>query len=168
MGHDGEFWMTFDDFKDNFQRCEICYLGPDSEVEGLEEGAEDQINKWESTLCEGSWMRNVNAGGCKNYSSFYTNPQYKISVPEPDDDDEDGKATVVIGVMQRERRKLKKVGHDNHTIGYAIYQCPDPDSAGNLSYRFFAENKMVAKSSVFSNLREVCDHHTLDPGDYIV
>ena len=57
-----------------------------------------------------------------SFSAFYTNPQYKISVPEPDDDDEDGKATVVIGVMQRERRKLKKVGHDNHTIGYAIYQ----------------------------------------------
>ena len=63
--------MTFDDFKTNFQRCEICYLGPDSEVEGLEEGAEDQINKWESTLCEGSWIRNVNAGGCKNYSCKY-------------------------------------------------------------------------------------------------
>jgi len=168
FSHDGEFWMTFDDFKSNFQRCEICYLGPDSGVEGLDEAAEEQINKWESTLCEGSWMRNVNAGGCKNYGSFYTNPQYKISIPEPDDDDEDGKCVVVVGVMQRARRNLKKVGQDNHTIGYAIYALPDPDAAGNLSHKFFAENPMAAKSSTFSNLREICDHHNLDPGDYVI
>ena len=49
------------------------------------------------------------------------NPQYKISVPEPDDDDEDGKSCVIIGVMQRERRKMKKQGQDNHAVGYALY-----------------------------------------------
>jgi len=167
-GHDGEFWMTFSDFQKNFQRLEICYLGPDSAVEGLDEETVEGLHKWEATLMEGNWRRNVNAGGCKNYRSFYTNPQYKISIPEPDDDDEDGKTCVTIGLMQKERRKLKKEGEDNMAVGYAVYALPDPDSCGTLNHRFFDTNEMVCKSSVFSNMREVCDHHNLDPGDYVI
>lgn len=60
--------MAFNDFKKEFQKLEICYLGPDSSVDDLGEDVSDHINSWEGTLLEGSWKKNVNAGGCKNYS----------------------------------------------------------------------------------------------------
>lgn len=62
FSNDGEFWMCFDDFKTEFQRLEICYLGPDTLVEG-----DDITAKWEGKLMEGAWRRRVNAGGCANY-----------------------------------------------------------------------------------------------------
>jgi len=47
----------------NFQRLDICYLGPDS----LSDDGMSGRMKWEGTLFEGSWRRRVNAGGCRNY-----------------------------------------------------------------------------------------------------
>lgn len=55
-------------------------------------------------------------------ASFYTNPQYRVTIIDPDSDDDDGNGTLLIGLMQKERRKMKKEGKDNLTIGYAVYQ----------------------------------------------
>jgi len=58
--------MSFRDFSSNFQRLEICYLGPDTL--SLDDDDEDpDARKWEGTLFEGGWKRRVNAGGCRNY-----------------------------------------------------------------------------------------------------
>jgi len=57
--------MSYQDFVDNFQRLEICYLGPDTLM--LDDG-DDEAHKWEGTLFEGGWKSRVNAGGCRNYS----------------------------------------------------------------------------------------------------
>ena len=54
--------------------------------------------------------------------TFWTNPQYRINIAEPDDDDEDGLSGIIVGVMQKHRRRMKKEGKDNNTIGYAIYK----------------------------------------------
>ena len=54
-------------------------------------------------------------------ASFWTNPQFKIHIDEGDDDDDDGNQTIIVGVMQKDRRKMRNQGGDNHTIGYAIY-----------------------------------------------
>merc|ERR1712002_663386 len=105
FSHDGEFWMTFQDFKTEFQRLEICMLGPDSRAsdgDNLGDDIESEIGRWHGIIHESGWKRNVNAGGCRNFPSFYTNPQFIIDIPEPDEDDEDGKSTVIIACMQKE------------------------------------------------------------------
>jgi len=165
--HDGEFWMCFEDFAQEFQRLEICYLGPDTLLDDDEGEIAEACAKWEGQLMDGEWKRRVTAGGCRNYSSFYCNPQYKVHIDEPDDDDEDGLGLIIVGLMQKDRRKLKSEGKDNLTIGYAVYQLDDPD-CGTLDDRFFKTHTTAARSPSYINMREVSDHHKLPPGDYMI
>lgn len=61
--------MSFNDFTSNFERLEICFLGPDSLTDNEGKGRK---GKWEEYLFEGSWRRRVNAGGCRNYPGTIT------------------------------------------------------------------------------------------------
>ncbi len=54
--------------------------------------------------------------------TFWTNPQYHVTIEEPDDDNEDGNGAIIVGLMQKHRRKMRSEGKDNETIGYAIYE----------------------------------------------
>ena len=61
--------------------------------------------------------------------TFWTNPQYRVTVTDPDDDDDDDLCTVIIGLMQKDRRKKREEGLDMLTIGYCIYQVSRSQSA---------------------------------------
>ena len=54
--------------------------------------------------------------------SFWTNPQYRITLTEPDDGDKDGICQVIVGLMQKDRRKARAQGQDNYAIGYMMYK----------------------------------------------
>jgi len=167
---DGEFWMSFQDWSTNFQKLEICNLSPDVMDDPMAQEADKK--HWETTMCEGSWRRRVNAGGCRNYlETFWTNPQYRVEVVDADDDDDDDKGTIIVGLMQKERRKMRKEGAELLTMGYVIYKVPDQlkdNSGGPLDMRFFKYNASVAKSDSFINMREVCTRHKLPPGLYCI
>ena len=53
--------------------------------------------------------------------TFWTNPQYRVDVIDPDEDDDDDAGTLIVGLLQKERRKKKQVGLDLLTIGYTVY-----------------------------------------------
>jgi calpain len=55
-------------------------------------------------------------------ANFWTNPQYQVTVVDPDPDDNDGTGTLIIGLMQKDRRKLRSQGLNELTIGYAVYK----------------------------------------------
>jgi len=160
---DGEFWMSYEDFVREFERLEFCLLGPDSDCNT---GALYK-KPWEGTLLQGSWKRRVNAGGCRNYpETFWTNPQYKIHVTA-DKEGNGVQGTIIIGLMQIGMRAMRKDGKEDLSIGYYIYKLTDPN-CGTLGRSFFDKQKVVAKSSVFSDLREVAEFHKLDEGDYVI
>ncbi|XP_070807123.1 calpain-9 isoform X3 [Pituophis catenifer annectens] len=155
---DGEFWMNFEDFLSNFEKVEICNLTPDA----LEDNA---AHKWEVSIHQGSWVRGATAGGCRNFiETFWTNPQFKLQLTEKDEDQDE--CTFVAALMQKNRRKLRKLGAALLTIGYAIYECPDKDE--HLTKDFFRYNASKARSKTYINLREVSDRFELPPGDYII
>jgi len=41
---------------------------------------------------------------------------------DPDSEDDDGNGSVIIGLMQKHRRKLRREGKHELTIGYAVYE----------------------------------------------
>jgi len=166
--HDGEFWMSFRDFLAHFSRLEIVNLHPDS-LEEDELGAGNK-KRWEMSTFEGNWVKGATAGGCRNHlTTFHMNPQYRITLEDPDDDDDDDKCTVIVALMQKNRRAQRKFGLDCLTIGFTIYHLKNPDSAPKpLDMKFFKYNASVARSPSFINLREVSCRFKLPPGVYAI
>ncbi|CAN8202812.1 unnamed protein product [Coccothraustes coccothraustes] len=163
---DGEFWMAFNDFLRHYSRLEICNLTPDTL-------ASDRYKKWSLQKLDGNWRRGATAGGCRNYpNTFWTNPQYLIKLEEEDEDPDDpeGGCTFLIGLIQKHRRRQRKMGEDMHTIGFAIYEARKFSGQTNihLSKNFFLTNKAREKSNTFINLREVLNRFKLPAGEYII
>lgn len=164
---DGEFWMSFSDFLRQYSRLEICNLTPDALT--------GEYKKWAETEFEDTWRRGVSAGGCRNYpNSFWMNPQFVIKLDDVDDDPDDGEeegCTFIVGLMQKNRRKMRKMGKDMQTIGFAIYELPEEFSGKrqvHLKKNFFQYNCSAARSETFINLREVCNRFCLPPGEYLI
>ncbi|XP_064173924.1 calpain-8 [Anguilla rostrata] len=163
---DGEFWMSFVDFKRQFSKLEICNLTPDTLTS-------DEVGRWSYHQFEGIWRVGSTAGGCRNYAAtFSSNPQFAITLEDEDDDplDEDG-CTLLVGLMQKDGRKDKSFGTDLNTIGYAIYKVPDEYKGRtniHLGPDVLLRQKAVAMSSTFINTREVCDRFCLPPGQYVI
>ncbi|XP_074846009.1 calpain-8-like [Carettochelys insculpta] len=166
---DGEFWMAFSDFQRQFTRLEICNLTPDTLTS-------DKVNKWGFTLFSGQWRRGATAGGCQNYpGTYWINPQFKIRLDEPDDEEEGSTSepccTVMVGLMQKNRRRQKKMGESLLSIGYSLYQVPKElqnNTDVHLSRDFFTTNRPVARSDTYVNLREVSGRIKLPQGEYII
>ncbi|XP_011333302.2 calpain-A isoform X2 [Ooceraea biroi] len=162
---DGEFWMSFHDFVRHFTQLEICNLNPDSlTIDELNAGKK----RWEMSVFEGEWVRGVTAGGCRNYlETFWHNPQYRITLECPDDDDD--KCTVIVALMQKNRRAQKRMGADCLTIGFAIYHLENPERLPKpLDMSFFKYNPSIGRSPAFINLREVTCRFKLPPGVYCI
>ncbi|XP_041839933.1 calpain-1 catalytic subunit-like [Melanotaenia boesemani] len=164
---DGEFWMSFQEFMHQFSRLEICNLTPDAL-------SQDSTGFWTTMMFEGSWRKGSTAGGCRNHpNTFWINPQYKISLLEEDDDPEDDEATCsfLVALMQKDRRRYRRHGHDTHTIGFAIYEIPEEfrgSPSVHMKKDFFLRHSSCARSETFINLREVSARLRLPPGDYLI
>lgn len=52
------------------------------------------------------------------------NPQFVIKLEEVDDDPDEGQegCTFIVGLMQKNRRRMRKMGEDMEAIGFAIYE----------------------------------------------
>uniref|UniRef100_A0AAY4A1J1 Uncharacterized protein n=1 Tax=Denticeps clupeoides TaxID=299321 RepID=A0AAY4A1J1_9TELE len=164
---DGEFWMSFSEFKKQFSRLEICNLTADAL-------SADALNFWNAAKFEGSWRRGSTAGGCRNHpNTFWINPQYRIVLLEEDDDPDDPEVacSFLVALMQKDRRRYRRQGQDMHTIGFAVYEVPEEyrgSPSVHLKKDFFLRHSSCARSETFINLREVSARLRLPPGEYIV
>uniref|UniRef100_A0AAQ4RJN5 Calpain 11 n=1 Tax=Gasterosteus aculeatus aculeatus TaxID=481459 RepID=A0AAQ4RJN5_GASAC len=163
---DGEFWMSFSEFKRQFSRLEICNLTPDTL-------SEDSLGKWHTMKFYGAWRRGSTAGGCRNSpNTFWINPQYKITLLEEDDDPEDDEVacSFLVALMQKDRRRYRRHGQDMHTIGFALYEVSKYRGCQNvhLKKNFFLSHSSCARSETFINLREVSTRLRLPPGEYLI
>uniref|UniRef100_A0A8C4Q1F2 Calpain-3 n=1 Tax=Eptatretus burgeri TaxID=7764 RepID=A0A8C4Q1F2_EPTBU len=163
---DGEFWMTFEDFKRNFTKLEICNLTPDAL-------SDEQTHKWTVSISEGRWVRGCSAGGCRNYpNTFWTNPQYRLRLYEEDDDPDDDEVlcSFIVALMQKHRRREARHRVTMLTIGFTIYKVPEEfcDKKEHLPKEVFLYNKSVAHCGSYINLREITERFRLPPGEYVI
>uniref|UniRef100_A0A3Q3G3Y7 Calpain 2, (m/II) large subunit b n=1 Tax=Labrus bergylta TaxID=56723 RepID=A0A3Q3G3Y7_9LABR len=156
------------DFLRHYSRLEICNLTPDAL-------SDDSISKWSLNKFDGTWRRGSTAGGCRNFpNSFWTNPQFVIKLDEEDDDPDDGESgcSFVVGLIQKNRRRMRKMGEDMHTVGFAIYEVRHRRFHGqkqvHLDKNFFLTHAQTARSETFVNLREVSTRFKLPPGEYLI
>uniref|UniRef100_A0A8C9TAX3 Calpain 2, (m/II) large subunit b n=1 Tax=Scleropages formosus TaxID=113540 RepID=A0A8C9TAX3_SCLFO len=157
---DGEFWMSFSDFTRHYSRLEICTLTPDTLTS-------DRFKQWSVCNHDGTWRRGSTAGGCRNYPmTFWMNPQFVIKLDEEDDGTRGEGCSLVVGLIQKNRRRLRKLGEDMDTIGFAIYEFHGQRDV-HLDKSFFLTHAQTARSETFINLREVCSRFKLPPGEYL-
>ncbi|RXN04639.1 calpain-2 catalytic subunit-like protein [Labeo rohita] len=162
-GEDGEFWMAYSDFIQQFSKLEICNLTPDTL-------SSEDVSRWNYSQFEGNWRVGSTAGGCRNNpATFCSNPQFVIKLDEEDDDPHDGEdgCTILVGLMQKDSRKDRRFGRDLNTIGFAIYKFKGRNNI-HLGPDVLLRQRSIAGSNTFINLREVGERFKLPPGEYVI
>ncbi|XP_320457.4 calpain-A isoform X1 [Anopheles gambiae] len=161
---DGEFWMSFPDFRKCFDRVEMCHLSPDCPI-----ALQESRFAWRQCAFEGEWVLGSTAGGCRNYpDTFWHNPQYVIRLDDPDADDEAKLCTLIVSLIQKNRRSKRNKGITCLTIGFAIYRVEPSDLQRKPLPREFFTSHLSAAKSTFINLREVTCRFRLPPGSYVI
>jgi len=74
--------MSFEDFVKNFTKLEVCMLEPrgDQMTSANSETEQKTKRAWKMSLHDGSWKRQVNAGGCRNFLGKIRNHTTKQTI----------------------------------------------------------------------------------------
>lgn len=158
---DGEFWMSFRDFLKYFNTLEVCnviqnYILCDEE---------EQSESWFLKEAHGQWIANENSGGCRNYTeTFHLNPKYILELNKSEKD-VDGKCSVIVALMQKNRRRL---GLNHLAIGFVIYDISDSKSSTIYNKSFFSSNIAVGRSNNYIDMRGNARRFKFPPGKYLI
>ncbi|XP_076116201.1 calpain-9-like [Mytilus galloprovincialis] len=150
---DGEFWISFIDFKNIFTEIEICHLGPESWK--MEQSIQHR-GVWLASVAHRQWRRGINAGGCVKPSVMCNNSQFYLELDKPN--------TVIISLMQ----KYKTTDDQRRYLPCSclIYKVPH-DVKTKMSAEFFLYNKIYA-STKFIQDRENVHTFKLGEGSYMI
>ncbi|XP_045616999.1 calpain-A isoform X2 [Procambarus clarkii] len=159
---DGEFWMSFKDFCGHFEEVSICTIGPDFD----NDGTIDHVGQVQAI--KGEWAEGSSAGGSRNdFDKFATNPQYLLTLTDPDmEEDGESKCSVLVAMMQEHRRSNKQQAVKELQIGFVVYKTSHPER--RLSSDYFQHNYEEGNSGVYINFREVLCRMELEPGEYVI
>lgn len=165
---DGEFWISEADFVKHFEMLDFCHLDPSAMYGELREGVGDK--KWEVAKFEGSWVPGSTAGGSNDdMESFVRNPQYMVTLHEPDDEDEDGECTVIVALLQRNRRYFQVHEDTWLAIAFSIYEVEDPDNCPvPLTADYVGDYRVVGECARLHQSREVTYRFRLLPGTFCI
>ncbi|XP_004690655.1 PREDICTED: calpain-12 [Condylura cristata] len=177
---DGEFWMELQDFLRHFNTVQICSLSP--EVLGPSPAG----GGWHIHTFQGRWVRGFNSGGSQpGAETFWINPQFRLTLLEPDEeeDEDDGpwgppggrggrvpKCTVLLSLIQRNRRCLRAEGLTYLSVGFNVFQIPEEllELWDSPRSRELLPKLLRADRSPFCARRDVTRRCRLPPGHYLV
>ncbi|XP_036398722.1 calpain-1 catalytic subunit-like [Megalops cyprinoides] len=163
--NDGEFWMSMEDYCQNYESMDICCLCPDF-LDG------SSSCHWASSFHEGRWVAGTTAGGCMNYrDSFWTNPQYRINLHKMSEEcaETQGPNNMLVTLMQKPDKRNRRLVSNLH-IGFSVFEVPPQfqNQRGKFPASFFYSNPPVAQTKTYLNCREVMEFFRLKPGEYLI
>ncbi|KAM7374440.1 hypothetical protein PAMP_007097 [Pampus punctatissimus] len=149
--------MELEDFCHYFNMLSICCENPNF-LDG------DLTCKWKCMVYNGSWIAGKSAGGNLGYSSFATNPQFRIQVTKINKEEEEDK-NILISLMQKPLAESRIQASRKHfPIGITVFKTPQ----GPLSRSFFDRNRPMKQKQMYSYLRDLIEHHSLELGEYVI
>ncbi|XP_069954172.1 calpain-A isoform X2 [Cherax quadricarinatus] len=159
---DGEFWMSYQDWCNQFEEVSVCTIGPDFD----HNGTVDRIGQVQAI--KGEWVVGVSAGGSRNdFDKFATNPQYLLTITDPDTEESgEGRCSILVGLMQEHRRSHRHTSVKMLQIGFVIYKTQHPKC--RLSPAHFCHSYEEGTSGTYINFREVLARMELEPGHYVI
>jgi len=144
---DGKFWISWSDFKEQYNQVFLCV---------------DQKDGWHGTRYNGKWDATSEGsfpGGCPKYkSSFAKNPQYPFTVTTP--------TKFAVCVFQRDIRwRDRKMAYTNG-VGFVVMAL----TGDKKRIHKFSGRKMRGMSRSFVPDRQVYTElpHELKPGRYVL
>ncbi|XP_071096682.1 calpain-2 catalytic subunit-like [Haliotis cracherodii] len=162
---DGEFWMSFQDFRREYCNMIICNLSPDFDHDGISDKAEYQ------RYMKGRWRSGVNAGGWLECESFNTNPQYLLTMYSDASVQRrySGRLPLAVALLQVYRRQETLEGGEIHAVGFEIFQLRERPTAA-LCQDFFQSSDplMPENEETYAEYRETSGRFFLDPGEYLL
>lgn len=159
--HDGEFYMSFQDFLLNFDLLEVCNLitsfifNEDNEIE--------ESKNWFLKMIEGEWVAKISAGGCRNYiETFHLNPKFVLDLKCPD---KSGKCSIIIALLQKNRRRC---GLKHLSIGFLVYDIQGIKKSELMERTFYETHVSIARSHSYVNMRGNSRRFKFPPGKYVI
>ncbi|KAL4239854.1 peptidase C2 [Mactra antiquata] len=162
---DGEFWISLEDFLDNFDEIQLCHLQPDAISQELAHDTRKQ--NWSVTTFHDAWIKGVTAGGCGNapYQKLYwKNPQFQVHLVDPDTTDNRQKCTMIVSLMEKEISKSKEIA-----IGFDVYEVRDSRSRP-LDDEALPQTALIHRrgSGKYQFLRAVTKRFEFPPGYFVI
>lgn len=180
--NEGEFWMSFDDFYNEFDTIQFCHLSPDSySDEILAKQDNDTITNndriyWKLIAYHDEWIRDKSAGGCgsgNNSMLYWTNPQFLIKLIETDLNDK--KCTIIVSLMQkytREKRLLNNGRPAEEFMQFRLFRIlneNDVREAMQTGKKLIGNQlERVDNSGDYVNKRDIVKRFRVLPGDYLI
>lgn len=168
---DGEFWIKYSDWVNNFESVQICNISPDTMVMSR------SGNRWNCIQYDGEWIVGRSAGGCgKDYDKqkYWTNPQYLVKLDQPDSGSNE--CVLIVACMQkytRQKRMQMNGGSAEEFIQVRLYRVNEQVDLslfqnGNGEKLYPKDLERVGTSGAYINKREVTYQCRLPPGNYII
>ncbi|XP_051829548.1 calpain-14 [Antechinus flavipes] len=162
---DGEFWMSFHDFKFHFVSLVICQLTPD--LMSHEVG-----KKWMCSLSTGRWVKGSTAGGRLRHhtETFWMNPQFQLTVLSADESKKTSTSCSILVSLMQKSKSLHRNQMKHLPIGIFLFRVNEYQDIGNhrLPQEFFQRTTPLFIPRDFQTEREVSYEFSLEPDTYLI
>ncbi|CAH2255980.1 calpain-13 isoform X1 [Pelobates cultripes] len=157
--NDGEFWMSCQDFIQNYNQLNICNYTPSY----LDFESPQFI--WKSSSYFNQWVRGSTAGGCSTADDIWKNPQYVINVLESEGDKRC--YNVAVALMQGLSNE-RKYNPPWLRIGFAFCRVGSKGVKNGSQQKYSRQQVIETINSGLERSREITRSFMAPPGTYVI